>query len=100
MSKIVIKNIDKMVGDVNIDKKPLSKNPLLWQNSTRWIVTGSSGSGKTSMVLQIILNEFKFDKLYICSKTIEHPKYQYIKKTYDDYYYDEIKKALKKEYIH
>ena len=100
MSKsIKIKSIDRLVEDNIIDNKPLSNNPLLWKHSVRWIVCGSSGSGKTTMVLQVVLNEFNYDRLYIVSRTLNHPKYQYLINKYDKLYDKEIKKELKEENI-
>ncbi len=56
---------------------------LLPQHFFRMIVVGSSGSGKTNTVLNMLINPksdmtIKWDKLYLYAKDIQEPKYEYL----------------------
>lgn len=74
--KLPISNID---FDINI--KPYVKHSKLLPNNVRAIIVGPSNCGKTNALVHLITaeNGLKFFNLYIFSKTLEQPKYQYLK---------------------
>lgn len=56
-------------------------SPLL-PNSIRAIIVGPSNCGKTNLMLSLIdsPNGLKFENVYIYSKSLHQPKYEYLKK--------------------
>lgn len=70
-----IKQIDKNVCDENY-----YKHCKLLPNSTRCIICGPSASGKTNLLMNILLhpNGLKFCNVYIFSKSFFQPKYKYL----------------------
>ncbi|GIY65909.1 uncharacterized protein CDAR_317341 [Caerostris darwini] len=80
-----IENYDKPI------EEEANQNPLLPYHKFRLIIIGKSGSGKTTVMLNIIRKIMdNFDVLYICAKNIHEPKYQ---KLIDDYTkYEDIEK--------
>lgn len=74
--KVPVKNID-----YNLNIKPYIKHSKLLPNNVRAIIVGPSNCGKTNVLLHLITAEhgLKFMNLYIFSKTIEQPKYLYLK---------------------
>ena len=42
------------------------------------LIIGSSGSGKTNSLLNLIKEQGDIDKIYLYSKDLSEPKYQYI----------------------
>lgn len=76
-------HIVNSIEDLNLNKKfNIKENPrLVWflPNVTRCIVNGSSGCGKTNLILNILYKIFeKVNKvnLNICTKTIQQDLYQ------------------------
>lgn len=63
-----------------------SKHGPLFPNSIRALITGSSGSGKTNALLNLICdpNGLKFQNIYIFSKSLFQPKYQFLEKVLPD----------------
>lgn len=60
-----------------------ANHPLLPHHPFRLLITGSSGCGKTNLLLNFIYNDWlDFDRLYVCAKDIEEPKYS---KLMDEY---------------
>eukprot|EP00732_Lithocolla_globosa_P006821 Lithocolla_globosa_v1_NODE_8202_length_851_cov_1.978643.p1 type:complete len:174 gc:universal NODE_8202_length_851_cov_1.978643:569-48(-) len=74
-----IENLDHLVDEKNSNHK--NKNKLAPQWSFRMLIAGSSGSGKTNMVMNLILKYLHYDKLFIYSKSIGQSKYQYLIKS-------------------
>ena len=58
------------------------KHSLLLPNSIRGIIVGPSNCGKTNVMLTLIghPNGLKFENVYIYSKSLHQPKYQYLQK--------------------
>lgn len=61
----------------------------LFPDTVRMIIAGSSGSGKTNVLLSLIENEngLKFENLYLYCKTLDQDKYNYLSRilqTIDD----------------
>ena len=58
------------------------KHSRLLPNNVRALVVGSSGCGKTNLVLSLLLdkNGLKFKNVYLFSKSMNQPKYDYLEK--------------------
>lgn len=58
------------------------KHSFLLPNSIRGIIVGPSNCGKTNVMLSLLvhLNGLKFENVYIYSKSLHQPKYEYLKK--------------------
>jgi hypothetical protein len=54
---------------------------MLLPQSIRAIISGPSGSGKTNLMLSLIFNEngLRFENIYIFSKSLYQPKYDFLK---------------------
>lgn len=67
-----------VVSDVKTDKKHCQ----LLGGCKRGIVVGTSGCGKTNVVLSLLVhpNGLRFSTVYLYSKTASQSKYQYLKK--------------------
>ena len=67
---------------------------LFGGNCKRAIVVGSSGTGKTNILLTLLThpNGLRFQNLYLCSKTLSQSKYNYLRylmKPMTDFFYYE-----------
>lgn len=78
---------------VNVDSawEPLShhsntkrRHSALLPNSIRCIISGPSNCGKTNLLINLIVsaNGLKFENVYVYSKTLWQPKYEYLKKLF------------------
>ena len=58
------------------------KHSKLLPNNVRALIVGSSASGKTNLVLTLLLdkNGLKFKNVYLFSKSLNQPKYDYLEK--------------------
>lgn len=56
-------------------------NSLIGGNSKRGLVVGSSGCGKTNALISLLLhpNGLRFQNIYLYSKTLNQPKYKFLK---------------------
>ena len=62
------------------DSFKFKNNPLL-PNSFRMLIVGPSNSGKTHLLLKLILEEyFDFERLIICSKSLFQTEYKILVK--------------------
>jgi len=61
-------------SDMDIDQN----DPLMPQHPFRFLVVGGSGSGKTNMVLNLIMTFLKYDRLYLYARDIEEIKYRFL----------------------
>lgn len=61
--------------------KPSKNGPLL-PNTIRCLITGPSNSGKTNVLFNLIFdrNGLRFENIYVFSKSLYQPKYQFLKK--------------------
>ena len=64
-------------------------------NNIFCVCAGATGSGKTNLMLNFLLNEevLDYDKVYIYSSTLYQPAYNYLKD-----YYNNIESTVKKQY--
>lgn len=74
-----VTNLDIICGD-GIHEK--SKHGALFPTSIRAIICGPSACGKSNVMLSLLLNEngLKFRNLYIYSKSLYQPKYQFLER--------------------
>uniref|UniRef100_A0A023F1Z8 Uncharacterized protein n=1 Tax=Triatoma infestans TaxID=30076 RepID=A0A023F1Z8_TRIIF len=58
----------------------LNRHGLLLPDSIRALICGTSGSGKTNLMVCLLLqsNGLKFTNVYICSRSIQQDKYIYL----------------------
>ena len=92
MVDLKVLNIDKYITEKN---KNNNTNPYLFNTPARVIICGSSNSGKSNLLMDILTrNKIHYTALYIYSRHINQSKYKYLKK-----YVGNIEKKLKKEKI-
>lgn len=75
---LTVRNLDVVGG---VGGKYVKHSPLL-PNTIRCIICGPSNCGKTNVMLSLLLEEngLKFDNVYIYSKSLYQPKYQFLEK--------------------
>lgn len=71
-----VRNADIKSANINI-----RKHSSLLPNSIRGIIVGPSNCGKTNVMISLLEhpNGLKFKNIYIYSKSLHQPKYQYLK---------------------
>lgn len=64
----------------NVGKR--KKHGLLLPDSIRCIISGASNCGKTNVIMSLLLNSngLRFKNVYIYSRSLHQPKYEYLKK--------------------
>lgn len=77
--KLPIVNFDEIIPN---QLQKTSRHGPLFPKSIRAIVSGPSGSGKTNTLLNLICdpNGLKFENIYVFSKSLYQPKYQFLEK--------------------
>lgn len=75
--QIIVRNLD-----FKSDKLTKSRHDTLLPNTMRTLIVGPSNCGKTNVMLSLIEspNGLKFENIYIYSKSLHQPKYQYLEK--------------------
>jgi len=74
-------NIDALLGNENDERI----HPLIpSQKNLRMCVIGGSGTGKTSFLVQFITKFLRVEKLYVCAKHLDQPKFQWLKNFYTE----------------
>lgn len=62
---------------INLDTKPPEKRKVpMFPNTMRAVIAGSSGAGKTNVVLTILLHRKPLTNIYLCCKTADQAKYK------------------------
>lgn len=79
-TSLQIKNIDLNIQ--NKKKNDMRKHGSLLPNSIRCIMCGPSNCGKTNVIISLIVspNGLRFKNVYIYSRSLYQPKYEYLKK--------------------
>lgn len=74
-----VKNIDEIAGEQS--KTHFQKHSILFPDSIRCIICGPSNCGKTNVLLSLIENPngLKFENIYVYSRSLNQPKYIYLK---------------------
>src|SRR5436190_1028743 len=80
VTKLPVLNFDEYVG-TGMNRK--GKHGPLLPDSIRCIISGPSNSGKTNVVFNLLFdpNGLRFENIYIFSKSLNQPKYQFLAKT-------------------
>lgn len=73
--KLPVTNID-----IGPQQKKRTKHSALFPNSIRALICGPSAAGKTNLMIHLITNPngLKFENLYVYSKSLYQPKYEYL----------------------
>lgn len=60
----------------------IGRHGVLFPSNVRALILGSSNAGKTNVLLNLLIHEngLRFENLYIYSKSLQQPKYQYLLK--------------------
>lgn len=66
-----------------IKKEDNKKNIFAPSHPFRMLICGVSGSGKTNVLINLILNYLIYDKIYIYSKHLEQDKYKLLKNFFE-----------------
>lgn len=76
--KIQVQNFDKNC----YRSKKIKRHGTILPNSIRGVIVGPSNCGKTNVMLSMLLdfNGLRFQNIYIYSKSLHQPKYEYLKK--------------------
>lgn len=78
-TRLPINNVE--IEDKNTNQSKFRRHGALLPNNIRCITCGTSGSGKTNILLSLLEspNGLRFENVYIYSKSLFQPKYQYLK---------------------
>lgn len=81
-SKLSVTNIDNLIIKKAKRNKERRKHSKLLPNSIRALFVGPSDCGKTNCLFTLLLdiNGLKFKNIYIYSKSLYQPKYEYLTK--------------------
>ncbi len=79
-SRLSVTNIDNLISKQK--RKERRKHGKLLPNSIRSLLVGPSECGKTNCIFSLLLdaNGLKFRNIYIYSKSLNQPKYEYLTK--------------------
>lgn len=77
---IPITDFDQYIGKGVASRKQRKNGPLL-PNTIRCLITGPSNCGKTNVLFNLIFdpNGLRFENIYVFSKSLYQPKYQFLK---------------------
>ena len=69
-------NLDDITNENN--KEHNEKWPYIPDHPYRILIIGGSGSGKTNALLNLIKEQDDIDKIYLYTKDLSEPKYQFL----------------------
>ena len=80
--RLVKQQSNILVRNCDFTQNNKSRHSPLLPNSIRALIVGPSNCGKTNIMLSLIEspNGLKFENIYIYSKSLYQPKYEYLKK--------------------
>ena len=73
-----------MIQQMKTTKNIPKKQPYIADHAYRILIIGSSGSGKTNTLLNLIKEQNNIDKLYLHTKDLSEPKYEFLIKKPED----------------
>jgi len=73
-----VDNMDKLVNE-EVDTTNSQLHELLPKSPFRMLILGTSGAGKSNLLLCMVLKMLVYDKVYIYSKHLEQSKYKFLK---------------------
>lgn len=85
--------IDKVLGKEN---ELLENSFLLPKNPFHSAITGQTGCGKTTLLLNLLLKYYHYSKVYICAKDIKERHYEFIIKFFEQLNQERSKAAQQK----
>lgn len=80
--RLQVENLDNKVNVVNTCQEQAQRHGPLLPSTIRAIIVAPSNAGKTNVVISLILDPqgLYFSNVYIYSKSLYQPKYQYLQK--------------------
>lgn len=80
--KLPIINFDIITSKSGAGVNTIKRHGELLPNTIRSIICGPSNTGKTNCLLSLLIDEngLRFENIYIYSKSLNQPKYQYLEK--------------------
>jgi hypothetical protein len=82
---LVIDNFDTIVNENEIkDVQEGQVHELLPKHPYRMLLLGSSGVGKTNILLNLLTKQLVYDRIYLFSRHLEQAKYKFLKKHLED----------------
>ena len=81
--------------DVTKKTKEKKKNIFIPDSPFRMLISGGSGSGKTNVLVNLIVNYLSFDKIYINTKHLHQEKYEFLRNFFNEIEDNEEVKASK-----
>ena len=75
-------NLDSITNENN--KEHNEKWPYIPDNPYRIMIIGSSGSGKTKALLNLINEQDNIDKIYLYAKDLSKPEYEFLIKKHEN----------------
>jgi len=80
-----IDNFDEIVNENEIkDIQDGQIHTLLPKHPYRMLLLGSSGVGKTNILLNLLTKQLVYDRIYLFSRHLEQAKYKFLKKHLED----------------
>ena len=86
-----IQNMDDVCGDGR-DDQVNQVHFLLPKHPARILICGSSGSGKSNLLINMLQKQLVYDRIYVFSRHINQPKYKFLKE-----YIEDIEKCMEKK---
>lgn len=85
-SPLPVNNLDLEMIQNTPNKK---RHGSLLPNSIRCIIAGPSNCGKTNLIISLITNEngLHFENIYLYSKSLFQPKYEFLKEVFKNLTY-------------
>ena len=75
-----VDNCDHFINDGNLEEElPSQLHPLLPKSPFKMLITGTSGAGKTNLLICMILKMIVYDKIYVFSRHLLQDKYLFLK---------------------
>lgn len=80
--KLPVDNLDEKVGSGGNENKMLRRHGPLLPFSIRGLLIGPSNCGKTNVMISLLTHPLglRFENIYIYSKSLYQPKYEYLRK--------------------